>query len=177
MWRILGHEVVLRTVEVPEADDKDGTVEKFIELLTAVGASDSDDDDDTASVATVDTHSPSPQPQTSHSTAPSTIVSPILSRMQSDFQGVGKEKESGMPSVMSLLSSLATGSTSRSQSSQPQTQDETLENPAAIPSPEAPSLPRAVGAVAALVSIFSQLAFTPFVLEKKHLDLAIHAPS
>lgn len=67
-----------------------------------------------------------------------------------------------LPSVMSLLSSL------RSQS-QPETDPE----PTLVMMDPLPPSSRSVGAVAALVSIFSQLAFTPFALKKTNLHLAI----
>jgi tuberous sclerosis protein 2 len=167
MWRILGDEVVLRSVEGLE-EGGDDTITRYIDLLVAVaseGGGEEDDDADAASIATTDTHSTSPQP----------TVIPILSRMQPDFHGRGRGDDGGsaLPSVMSLITSLATGNSSRSQSMQPQTLDGHLESSASPPRPETTSLPRVVGAASTLVAIFSQLSFTPFVLEESNLSLAV----
>jgi tuberous sclerosis 2 len=175
MWRILGHEVVLRTVESVEEDD---SISCFIDLIV-VAASESEieleeDNGDTASVATADTHSPSP----STFTAPSTIVSPILSRTQSEHhtQAKEKDKESGLPSVMSILSSLTTATSSRSHSTQPPPalDEASGESVIPLPPPENSSLPRVVAAVSSLITIFTHLAFTPFALEAKNIALAVH---
>jgi tuberous sclerosis protein 2 len=172
LWRILGDEIVLRTVEDDEADDS-AAIESFLELLRTVAAeAESEDDTDAASIATTDTHSPS----LTSSTVASNVVSPILSRMQSEHQGgvnKDKDKDSALPSVMSLLSSFTTGSTSRSQSVQPQLTDETPGTPDSSPQLEAISIPRAVGAVVALIAVFTQLSFTPHALSEKSLPLAI----
>jgi tuberous sclerosis 2 len=168
MWRILGEEVVLRTIDGQDGSLEEGSVvEQYITLLTMVAAgTNDDDDDDTASVYTSETHSPSPH--TSFSTGPSN--SPTLSRMQSEYP---KDKDSNMPSVMALLSSLTTGPSSRSQSQQPyEREDQPPEGPSTPPI-ESTTLPRSVGAVIALIVIFSQLAFTPDALTEENLDLAV----
>ena len=177
IWRILGDEVVLRNIdfESEEPGAKDDSISRYIDLIVAA-ASESEveleeDNGDTASVATADTHSPSP----STFTSPSTVVSPILSRTQSEHHTVKeKDKESGLPSVMSILSSLTTGTSSRSNSTQPSHDvDEVPGEPAfPLPSPERSSLARVVAAVSSLITIFSQLAFTPFALEAKNIALA-----
>jgi hypothetical protein len=173
MWRILGHEVVLRNAEFEseEGNPEDDSIPRYINLIFAA-ASEPDveieeDNGDTASVATGDTHSPSP----------STFVSPILSRTQSEHpaQVKEKEKESGLPSVMSILSSFTTGPSSRSHSTQPpHSFDEAPGEPyPPLPPPERSSLPRVVAAVSSLITIFTQLALTPFALEAKNVALAI----
>lgn len=174
MWRILGHEVVLRTIEF-EGEEEDDSIASYLNLIvTAASESEvepEEDSGDTVSVTTADTHSPSP----STFTSPSTIVPPLLSRTYSDHTQVkDKDKELGLPSVMSILSSLATGTSSRSHSTQPpQVSDGILGEPA-LPPPERSSLPRVVAAVSSLIAIFTQLAFTSFVLESKSVALAIH---
>jgi hypothetical protein len=168
MWRILGEEVVLRTVDGQdtESPEESSAVEQYIALLTTVAAgTNEDDDDDTASVCTVETQSP----HTSFSTGPSN--SPTLSRMQSEFPN--KDKDSNMPSVMALLSSLTTGPSSRSQSQQPHELEDQPPDVPSSPPVESTTLQRSVGAVIALVGIFSQLAFTPHALTKENLDLAV----
>ena len=91
MWKILGDEVVLRTVESLE-EGGDNTVARYIDLLVAVASEaggEKSDDADTASSTTTDAHSTSPQP----------TVMPILSMRQTDFQ----DGRSTLPSVMSLF--------------------------------------------------------------------------
>jgi hypothetical protein len=168
MWRILGEEVVLRTVDGQdtESSGESSVVEQYTTLLTTVAAgTNEDDDDDAASVYTLETHSPSPLT----STGPSN--SPTLSRMQSDYPN--KDRDSNLPSVMALLSSLTTGPSSRSQSQQPHEPEDQLPEVPNTPPTDATTLPRAVGAVIALVGVFSQLAFTPYALTKENLDLAV----
>ncbi|PPQ90259.1 hypothetical protein CVT25_013084 [Psilocybe cyanescens] len=166
MWKMIGEEIVLRSDE-QDVDDAEGAeaITKFLELLVSVASEKPQDDDeslDTASSYTADTHSPATITATGHlSSAPSAT-----------------RTHSEMPSVMSLLSSLATGgSTSRSQSVQPQPQaQEEVKEESHSPSPSTPMsnlVPRDVSAISALVEIFSQLVFTPFSLQHKNLLLAL----
>lgn len=186
MWKMIGEEIVLRSDERTEDDAVDmESITTYLDLLVSVASEKPEEEDDgvdTASVTTADTHSPA----AGHSTGPSANVSPILSRTQTDLPTPReKEKESAMPSVMSILSSLATGgTTSRSQSVQPHFQEEANESrtepyvpslpPVQAPPPGPPLIPRDVSAVAALVEIFSQLVFTPFSLTPKNLHLGVH---
>lgn len=167
MWRILGEEVVLRTVEPQvehNADPQENSVDQFLALLITVAAGNDEDEDDAASVRTTDT-TPSP-----HSTFP--YNSPLLSRMQSEYPP--KEKDSTMPSVMAILSSLTTGNSSRSQSQQPSGAEDHAQDASVsiVPPSDTSTLPRSVGAVVAFVFVFSQLAFTPHALKKENLNLA-----
>lgn len=171
MWRILGEEVVLRTVDGQDVGSPDESlgVEQYISLLTKVAAgTNEDDDDDTASVNTAETQTQGSSPHTSFSTG--SLNSPTLSRMQSEYSN--KDKDSNMPSVMSLLSSLTAGSSSRSQSQQPHEHEDPSPDVANSPPIES-TTPRSVGAVIALIGIFSQLAFTPHALTNDNLDLAV----
>ncbi len=153
MWKILGDEVVLRIVEESEQDESVG---EFLDLLVGVAVDEDEDEDDadTVSVATTDTHSPSPQ------IGPSSVPT----RLHSEH----RDKDIG---IMSIISSLATGSVSRAQSIHPQTIEETPAD--ARPVSHENTASRAVGAVTALISIFSQLSFTPFALIRKNLDYAL----
>ena len=177
MWRMIGEEIVLRSDERDEVDDSAELEEiyPFLDLLVAVGSAgareEEEDSIDTASINTADTHSPS----TNVSATPSGSVSPTISRVHTE-QGTVRErdKDSGLPSVMSIITSLATGgTTSRSQSVQPQPQDEPKEQFDISPPDQVPPVPRDVSAVAALVEVFSQLVFTPFSLGLKNLVLAL----
>jgi tuberous sclerosis 2 len=164
LWYILSDEIVLRATE-DDAVDESVTVDSYINLLTDISAEESGNDDgDSASVVTNDTHTPS----IASSTVPSTVVS---SRFQSENQGVSGE--SAMPSVMSLWSSLATGTTSRSQSLHPPRLSDGPGTPASFTPTDPPPLPRSATAVVALVSVFTQLAFTPHSPSVKSLSLAI----
>ncbi|KAF9477456.1 hypothetical protein BDN70DRAFT_881149 [Pholiota conissans] len=185
MWKMIGEEIVLRSDERGEDDTADmEEITTFLNLLVTVASEKPDEDEDnadTASVNTADMHSPVHNTPTVPS---STSVSPTLSRAQTEYNPPPreKEKETGMPSVMSILSSLATGgNVSRSQSIQPQFQDEMNDTRAEtfaptlppVQAPPGPLVPRDVSAAAALVEIFSQLVFTPFSLGPKNLLLAV----
>ena len=176
VWRLLGEEVISRTLEGFNREDVDSSevkaaIEEDMALLSTVALSgDYEDEDDTASVHTAGTHSPSVP--TSFSTA--TQNSPTLSKMQSDSPQGTRDRDSNMPSVMALLTSLTTGASSRSQSQQPQDTDEQSADPPTTPPIDEPTTPRSVGAVIALVTIFSQLAFTPSSQKTEALDLAAH---
>ncbi|KAH9477021.1 Tuberous sclerosis 2 protein-like protein [Psilocybe cubensis] len=166
MWKLIGEEIVLRSDEQDE-DDTEGAeaITKFLQLLVSVASERTQDDDDsldTASNYTADTHSPATITATGQLSN-----TPSATRTHSE-----------LPSVMSLLSSLAAGgSTSRSQSVQPPTQSqEEAKDDSQAPSPLVPAsnlIPRDVSAISALVEIFSQLVFTPFSLQHKNLLLAI----
>ena len=175
MGRILADEVVLRTVNrrTPSADSSSSlspytSTREMIELLTRVALDGVvEEDDDTASVNTAE--APCPSPFVSLSGGTPNVASPVLSRRQSEYRS-SSVRDSGLPSVMSLLSTLA-GSRSQSQHSQEQP-----DNPppplVSSPSPE-PTFTRASLAVVSLVAIFSQLTFTPHSLTEENVDFAI----
>ncbi|OCH91323.1 hypothetical protein OBBRIDRAFT_753322 [Obba rivulosa] len=175
IWRILGDEVVLRTAEIETQSDegepaRETLQDEILSFLVEIAQQKRDDDDDTASIRTFDTQSQPPASQ-----LPSTVSSPITPRAQSDvLVGGSRERESTIPSVMSLLSSFTSGNSSRSQSQprQPSEQPAHVDSPPPHP-PALSSLPHAVGAVVSLVAIFSQLAFTPLILSQQHVDLAV----
>ncbi len=175
VWRMLGDEIVLRTIETfDEKAPDDGVTavidtlsEDIISLLTDVAARPLGEDPEYELI----TPPPTVQPGSS------TAVSPILSRMQSDFPSPVQAREPGIPSVMSLLSSFTSGHSSRSQSQPPHVHGHTplsdtpsTSTPELSPSPIA--TPTSVGAVVALVTAFSQLAFTSLVAAESHLELA-----
>jgi len=178
-WRILGDEVVLRAVEAhtasasvasssePDASTLFAPVQELIGLLTAVAVEGGvqEDEDDTGYASTSGT----PASPAFPSSSTSSVVTPMLSRKQSEHRGGNaRDRDSNMPSVMSILSSLA-GSRSQSQHSQ----EHESPSPALVASPASePILPRAAVAVVSLVSIFSQLAFTPHALLQHNVILA-----
>lgn len=178
-WRILGDEVVLRAVEVhtasasaalssePDTPTLFAPLRELIDLLTAVAAEGGlqEDDDDTGCANTSGT----PASPAFSSSSASAVVTPMLSRKQSEHRsGNARDRDSNMPSVMSILSSLA-GSRSQSQHSQ---EHESTRPPLAASPASEPILPRAAVAVVSLVSIFSQLAFTPHALLQHNVILA-----
>ena len=175
MGRILADEVVLRTVHrrTPSADNSSThspytSTREMVELLRRL-ASDSvaEDDDDTASVHASETPFLTTLGSLSGSTT--SIASPVLSRRQSDYRSVSV-RDSGLPSVMSLLSAFAVP---RSQSQHSQEQPDNPPPPlVSSPSPE-PTFTRASLAVVSLVAIFSQLAFTPYSLTEENVDFAL----
>jgi hypothetical protein len=178
-WRILGDEVVLRAVEVhtasasaalssePDTPTLFAPLRELIDLLTAVAAEGGlqEDDDDTGCANTSGT----PASPAFSSSSASAVVTPMLSRKQSEHRsGNARDRDSNMPSVMSILSSLA-GSRSQSQHSQ---EHESTRPPLVASPASEPMLPRAAVAVVSLVSIFSQLAFTPHALLQHNVILA-----
>ena len=174
MGRILADEVVLRTVNrrTPSADNSSSSfsyasTREMVELLNRLAAdSVGEDDDDTASINTVEMPSPSLFAPLSGGTP--SAASPVLSRRQSDYRSISV-RDSGLPSVMSLLSTLAG---SRSQSQHSQEQPDTPPPPiVSSPSPE-PTFTRASLAVVSLIAIFSQLTFTPYSLTQENVDFA-----
>lgn len=183
MWRILADETVLRTVAVqknPPSEDQSArasattspSIHEIIALLkrTAAEASPHADDDDTASLNTGDTQL---VPPPSGGSSSSIVTTPMLSRRQSDHRSA-PAKDSALPSVMSLWSTLAGASRSQSYSrSQEHLQTEIpvlSQHP--LPVAQEPPLTRASLAALALLAIFSQLVFTPDSLCQANVDVA-----
>ena len=177
-WRILGDEVVLRAVETHTASTSIASSEEleastllvplreFIDLLTTAAVEGvQEEEDDSGGVNPSDT----PLSTAISSISSTPVVTPILSRKQSEHRtGNARDRDSTMPSVMSILSSLA-GSRSQSQHSQEQ---ESSRTPLVASPASEPVLPRAAVAIVSLVSIFSQLAFTPHALLQHNVVLA-----
>ncbi|PPQ98647.1 hypothetical protein CVT24_004145 [Panaeolus cyanescens] len=168
MWRMLGEEIVQRTVE----ESTEG-VDGMLDLLISVACTKTEENEETvetSSIYTNETHSP-------YTPYSSTVISPQLSRGQSESHppSASRDRESGLPSLSSILSSIA-GNGSRSQSVQPPEPEESVEEaPSLAPTTNttSPSTPRDVSAVVALVEAFSQLTFTPYSLQHNSLLLAI----
>lgn len=172
-WRILGDEVVLRAVESqtssasvsPSAETEASTLfaplQEFIDLLKIVAAEGVQEEED-------DTGPVSDTPLSPGFSSVSSNSTPVLSRKQSEHRGNARDRDATMPSVMSILSSLK-GSRSQSQHSQEQ---ESSRTPLIASPASEPVLPRAAVAVVSLVSIFSQLAFTPHALLQHNVVLA-----
>lgn len=173
MGRILADEVVLRTVSrrtpstEPSSSPPYTSAREMVELLRTVAFDDVvEDDDDTTSMNTVE---PCPSPLVTLSGATTNVASPVLSRRQSEYRS-SSVRDSGLPSVMSLLSTLAG---SRPQSQHTQEQPDIPPPPlVSSPSPE-PTFTRASLAVMSLVAIFGQLTFTPYSLTQGNVDFAI----
>ncbi|KIN96263.1 hypothetical protein M404DRAFT_249113 [Pisolithus tinctorius Marx 270] len=210
MPRILADEVVLRTVtvrqkpsesqmgaslssasstRVPDSSSSPSTSTwEMLELLKCIaGEGPREDDDDTVAVNT-STEPQSPAAFSAFSGASSSsVASPILSRRQSEYRNLSS-RDSALPSVMSLLSTLA--GTSRTQSQVHLQQDQQSQGDAVPPlsqpilsqqqqvlsplplSPTEPILSHASFAVIALVTVFSQLVFTPYSLSQANIDVA-----
>ncbi|KAH9856428.1 hypothetical protein C2E23DRAFT_517079 [Lenzites betulinus] len=172
-WNLLADEAVLRLVEKhaeePGTDDcerEEGMCEDILVFLLSMARERQDDEDDNASIRTVESQVPSPPGLIPPTNTAST--SPVLSRMTSEYPGT-RDKETSLPSVMSLLNSFASSSASRSQSKPRRPTNDMPILPEPSPSPvvtpePAPFFPKSVSAVIALVSVFSQLVFTPLAL-------------
>ncbi|KAL7278629.1 hypothetical protein ACG7TL_007630 [Trametes sanguinea] len=174
VWNLLADEAVLRLVERhaedPSTDEcakHDGFCEEIVDFLLSIAHErlEVNDDDDAASIRTVESQVPSPPGLVAPTNTAST--SPILSRMTSEYPGL-REKETSLPSVMSILTSLTSGAPSRSQSKPRRSTNDMpmpIEASPVIAATEPPPVtPKSVGAVVALVSLFSQLVFTPLAL-------------
>ncbi|KAF8130310.1 hypothetical protein EV363DRAFT_1335827 [Boletus edulis] len=174
MGRILADEVVLRTVNrrMLSVDNSStpspyASTREMVELLERLASDSVTEDDDTTLINTSET--PSPGPVAPLSGCTSTVASPVLSRRQSDYRSISV-RDSGLPSVMSLLSTLAG---SRPQEQQSQEQPDNPPPPlVSSPSPE-PTFTQASIAVLSLTAIFSQLAFTPYSLTPENVDFAL----
>ena len=168
IWKMLGEEIVLRSSEQDE-DDANSTTQlaSFLEFIHGVAIESVNDDQNE--------ENNTPLSDTQSSFAPSTVVSPILPRTQTDNLSPQKERDLSRSSVMSMLSSLASGGSSRSQS-QPEAQEEEEEEVKELSEPHRESIviPREVSAVSALIEVFSQLTFTPYALHPTNINLALH---
>lgn len=180
LWKIVGDEIVLRATEAAldnKEDDKEA-IDGLINLLKTIGSEPSIEElEDMADIRSA--LSGEAQPSSSSvatNITPSNLVSPILSRMQTEFHAAvkDKDKESAIPSVMSLLSSFTSAAGSRSQSGQTQPVEDVPEPvPPEAEKPQTKPLPRVVSAVSAIVNAFSQLAFTSYILVDDLHRLAI----
>ncbi|KAI0326816.1 hypothetical protein GY45DRAFT_1309846 [Cubamyces sp. BRFM 1775] len=168
VWNLLADEAVLRLVEnhadsnTEGCEAQDGFCEEILNFLLTMAHERQDEDDDAASIRTVESQVPSPPGLIPPANSVST--SPILSRMTSEYPAV-REKETSLPSVMSIITSLTSGAPSRSQSKPRRSTNDMpapVEASPVVTATESPSaLPKSVGAVIALVAAFSQLVFTP----------------
>jgi hypothetical protein len=172
VWNILADELVLRTIEAQEKEDKnaedtDKVLEEtlttpMLDLLKTTAADGDDGEGDlTLTVAA---------PAQTYTTAVGTMssnVSPVLARGQFDYPGAQRDRAepSAIPGVMSLISSLATGGgasgaavAARSQVQAPPRADDSSSVNIPLSAPDPPGMPAALGAVVALVHIFAQLA-------------------
>lgn len=178
-WRVLGDEIVLRNLEDADAlrkTDREGgegsdnvesgadtVAEDIIQFLSDAATEPLEDESDSAMPSAI--LSPPSQFPSSHMAG-----SPILSRMHSEYQSTPKEPT--MPSVMSLITSLTSGHSSRSQSQPPQAADPNPHSENTTATPENSSIQKAVGAVVALIGAYSQLAFASAAMFEGHLGLA-----
>ncbi|RDX44101.1 hypothetical protein OH76DRAFT_1389787 [Lentinus brumalis] len=181
-WNLLADEAVLRLVErhadspgTDECEARESFCEDILDFLDSVAREQrQDDDDDAASILTVESAALSPPAIIPP--ANTAVASPVLSRVASEYP-MSPPKDA-LPSVMSLLSSLTSGMPSRSQS-KPRRSTNDMPLPAEVPSPvltaiDIPSTststnPRSVGAVIAMISVFSQLVFTPLAQSRSSL--------
>ncbi|KAI0319952.1 hypothetical protein OF83DRAFT_1169744 [Amylostereum chailletii] len=173
VWHILADEMVLRMTEVQEHEAGEGEanavdvfVNAVLELLSTTAAEGEDEEQVLPPTITQHSHAPTP------SSPPAS--SPTFSRHDSGFSAPLREKESTMPSVISLLSSLASGGTSSRVPATPvPPPDDTSSVNVVLSSPDPVIMPAAMGAVVALIHIFSQLAFTPYALSELSREVVV----
>lgn len=117
VWRLLGDEVVLRTIEddteepftpVDEAppDKTDVSTQKILVSMISVSGDCSCREEVEVNVLSPETELTSPVPMTPSNTVASGAGSPVFSRTMTEVQTSPKEKEPGnsMQQLMSLLS-------------------------------------------------------------------------
>ncbi|CAL1697974.1 unnamed protein product [Somion occarium] len=183
LWRILGDELVFRHDQgaLKDASSEDlisgNTVDDILDLLVGIATFPYGSQTNTETGYLYNTpDAMSPISPGSGLTVTTTATSPVSSRMQTDLQGLVNNAETSIPSVMSLLSSLTSGNTSRSQSRPPRPIEQAARAPSpSVSQPRTPvpiSITRGVGAVSALVSAFAQLAFTGLALRGTNRSLA-----
>ena len=154
LWFIFGEEIVLRQAESQHEIPADLVMDDILLFLTEAAVSDQ-------AHLGIESRSPSSDSSTSASSAiPSSTI-------RQGTRALRKGGEHTLPSVMSILTTFKTGNSSRSQSQNRRPGEEDLPEP--IQDPETPpaqvappnTLTRSVGATLSLISVFSQLAFTP----------------
>ncbi|KAK2462501.1 hypothetical protein APHAL10511_005471 [Amanita phalloides] len=228
VWRLLADEVVLRTVEgLPMSE-----IELFLQLVLDVagdGGVGKVSQESKSAVVGVLVEGAAPGTVGMGTPSASGVASPVISRMQSEYVGIGigtgtivmpttssaaglqkegregttKEGSSGGSGLISLLSSLAAGTTSGSTVNSSATSTTTDDSPVSpnvttnttpasasnvasndasvrqtnspqpMLSPEAFYASRSLCGVSALVSMFSQLAFSPFVMDQEGVQIVI----
>ncbi|EIN05890.1 hypothetical protein PUNSTDRAFT_106935 [Punctularia strigosozonata HHB-11173 SS5] len=149
VWCIMADVVVRRTVEKSEADEEAESLpdgEEFLQVIVAFASEPG-----------------RPPAEVFPTTLPTSVSSPIPTRSPSEYQPA-----QSMALVMSRISSFVNPPNVPPSAAPSQSVDEPL-----TPPTPPPILPRSVLAVAALVSVFSQLAFTPHVLSDQNLKMAV----
>ncbi|KAA1475708.1 hypothetical protein DENSPDRAFT_826364 [Dentipellis sp. KUC8613] len=173
IWDLLADELFLRVTEAQEQQtdnqpDPSAFVTHVIEFLTNLAASGGGEE---AEVVTNSASNPSgsvpPTPM------PTATGSPILSRGQSEAPLPQRDREPALPSVISLLSSFASGASVRSHSPQVPLDDVSASNVMLSSAPDAVVMSNPVGAVVTLLHLFCQIAFTPSALSEQNRDLAV----
>lgn len=169
IWKILGEEIVLRSSAQDENDEEGASqLSAFLEFIFAAALEPTYEENEGS-----ETTPTTSDLQSLTSTTTSTVVSPVLTRTQTESNSISPQRvrDLSRPSVIAMLSSLAAGGSSRSQS-QPEVQEEAKE--IHEPQRDEPATGhREVSAVSSLVEIFSQLTFTLHALEPKNLRLAL----
>ena len=196
IWKLLGDEVVLRSVEndidvlftpVEENGPSPQAVtihQAMVAMISVAGYCDCTEEDDFAT-RTADAASPlsPPGPVTPINTV-SSPVSPVATRSATESPVVTKDKDSGVQQqLMPPLTFATTGGTRQSQNPAQQIgspdDNQVLSVPRTEPSPttfsEKPTpLCRGNIAIVALINVFSQLAFIDSVMTERQASLAIY---
>ncbi|KAI6118094.1 hypothetical protein F5141DRAFT_1187146 [Pisolithus sp. B1] len=158
------NEVVLRTVTVLRKP----SVSQMGPLLSSSGTPVSSSSPSTSTQEMLDLESQSPATFSAFSgTSSSSAASPILSRRQSEYRNLSS-RDSGLPSQ---------DQQPQNDAGPPPSQPLLLQQQQQVLSPlpllpTEPILSRAAFAVIALVTIFSQLVFTPYSLSQTNVDVA-----
>lgn len=196
VWRLLGDEVVLRTIEddteelfTPAAEtpreENDAATQKIMVSMMSVSGDCSCGEDIEVNVLSPDGGVASPVPMTPSNTIASGAGSPIFPRTTSEVQSVPKEKEPGnnMQQLMSLLSFGGSRQHSQAQipqvtSEEPTPSSEPSRNESVAPFAASPlaivTYCRGLAAVTALIDVFLQLAFVDSVMTKRQARLTVY---
>ncbi|TFY81077.1 hypothetical protein EWM64_g2930 [Hericium alpestre] len=174
IWDIIAEEFYLRATEIQEqeADSENQESCEFLDciLVFLTGLAESEDLIDVISATTLAPSASGP----ASATSTTATVSPTLSRIQSE-SFVPQRGETTIPSLTSLLSQFASGTSTRSHTHTPPVVPDEAQTAKVLlaSAPEPPLALNAVGAVVTLLHIFCQLSFTPSALSERNRGLSV----
>ena len=164
LWLIFGEEIVLRQSESRQDIQTNHVVDEIVLFLAEVALYNQTD---------IDIESRSQSSDSSVST-PSAI---LPSTTRPEARAPRKGGEHTLPSVMSIFTTFTAGNSSRSQSRNRRIDEEgasePLQGPEAFTQASSYTSTKSVGATLALISAFSQLAFTPHPATGPDFDLLV----
>ena len=171
VWNLLADEVVLRTTEGDEQSMEDGLapgtpfVDQALEIMINCALGSDVGEDNGPTMMDFSAHVPTPL---------ASAISPSINHnLSNQFEVVTTHRERDSNPPYSNLT--FTSGTIRTATQPPQLSTEDTPSPAMISPPtlELTAPPGSVGAVVALLHVFSQLSFTPYALKEANRELAV----